>query len=106
MEKEALTSQVLDALEDVIDPELGIDIVNLGLIYDVDVDDAGNCQINMTLTTPGCPLSDVLDRDIKEHAGAVEGVNQVTVNLVWYPVWTMDKMPWGSEGSKDESNRF
>lgn len=86
MEKEALTSQVLDALEDVIDPELGIDIVNLGLIYDVDVDDAGNCQINMTLTTPGCPLSDVLDRDIKEHAGAVEGVNQVTVNLVWYPV--------------------
>lgn len=92
MEKEALTSQVLDALEDVIDPELGIDIVNLGLIYDVDVDDAGNCQINMTLTTPGCPLSDVLDRDIKEHASAVEGVNQVTVNLVWYPVWTMDKM--------------
>ncbi|WP_276754710.1 metal-sulfur cluster assembly factor [Limosilactobacillus ingluviei] len=92
MEKEALTSQVLDALEDVIDPELGIDIVNLGLIYDIDVDDAGNCQINMTLTTPGCPLSDVLDRDIKEHAGAVEGVNQVTVNLVWYPVWTMDKM--------------
>lgn len=90
MEKEALISQVLDALEDVIDPELGIDIVNLGLIYDVD--DAGNCQINMTLTTPGCPLSDVLDRDIKEHAGAVEGVNQVTVNLVWYPVWTMDKM--------------
>ena len=92
MEKEALTSQVLDALEDVIDPELGIDIVNLGLIYDVDVDDAGTCQINMTLTTPGCPLSDVLDRDIKEHAGAVEVVNQVTVNLVWYPVWTMDKM--------------
>ena len=92
MEKEALISQVLDALEDVIDPELGIDIVNLGLIYDVDVDDAGNCQINMTLTTPGCPLSDVLDRDIKELAGAVEGVNQVTVNLVWYPVWTMDKM--------------
>ncbi|MGS6024029.1 metal-sulfur cluster assembly factor [Limosilactobacillus fermentum] len=92
MEKEALTSQVLDALEDVIDPELGIDIVNLGLIYDVDVDDAGNCQINMTLTTPGCSLSDVLDRDIKEHAGDVEGVNQVTVNLVWYPVWTMDKM--------------
>ena len=90
MEKEALISQVLDALENVIDPELGIDIVNLGLIYDVD--DAGNCQINMTLTTPGCPLSDVLDRDIKEHAGAVEGVNQVTVNLVWYPVWTMDKM--------------
>lgn len=56
MEKEALTSQVLDALEDVIDPELGIDIVNLGLIYDVDVDDAGNCQINMTLTTPAVPF--------------------------------------------------
>lgn len=92
MEKEALTSQVLDALEDVIDPELGIDIINLGLIYDVDVDDAGNCQINMTLTTPGCPLSDILDRDIKEHTGSVEGVNQVTVNLVWYPVWTIDKM--------------
>ena len=92
MDKEALANQVLDALENVIDPELGIDIVNLGLIYDVDVDDNGTCKINMTLTTPGCPLSDVLDRDIKEKAGNIDGIKQVDINLVWYPVWTMDKM--------------
>lgn len=56
-ETEALDDRILTALEDVIDPELGIDIVNLGLIYHVDVDDDNNCEIQMTLTTMGCPLS-------------------------------------------------
>lgn len=92
MDNKELTNKVIAALENVIDPELGIDIVNLGLIYDVDIDDEGHCQINMTLTTPGCPLSDVLDHDIQDRVGELEEITDVTIKLVWYPVWTMDKM--------------
>lgn len=92
MDNKKIANDVIAALEDVIDPELGIDIVNLGLIYDVDVDDQGKCKINMTLTTPGCPLSDVLNHDIDQKARSVDGVNDVEINLVWYPIWSMDKM--------------
>lgn len=92
MEKQAVADKVTAALENVIDPELGIDIVNLGLIYGVEVDGEGHCQINMTLTTPGCPLSEVLNQDIQKQVQAVEGITSVKIKLVWYPVWTMDKM--------------
>lgn len=92
MDNKELSNKVIAALENVIDPELGIDIVNLGLVYDVDVDNEGHCQINMTLTTPGCPLSDVLNHDIQDRVGKLAGITDVTIKLVWYPVWTMDKM--------------
>ncbi|MBB1078896.1 metal-sulfur cluster assembly factor [Limosilactobacillus sp. STM2_1] len=92
MENSEIVSKVTAALENVIDPELGIDIVNLGLIYGVEVDDNGHCQINMTLTTPGCPLSDVLNQDIQKQVSAVQGITDVEIKLVWYPVWTMNKM--------------
>ena len=83
---------VMGALEKVIDPELGIDLVNLGLIYDVQVDDAGHCTTTMTLTTMGCPLGDFLNDAITEAATSVEGVKDCKINLVWEPVWGIDRM--------------
>ncbi len=87
----ALSQQVLGALENVIDPELGIDVVNLGLIYKIDVRN-GYCIITMTLTIMGCPLSDLLDDQIKQAATSVEGINSCKINLVWEPAWNIHKM--------------
>jgi len=84
--------QVKEALEKVIDPELGIDIVNLGLIYDVEVENNQRAVITMTLTTMGCPLSDMLHDSIKEAAESVEGIKSCEIQLVWYPVWNIGKM--------------
>ena len=83
-EVEAIKEDILTALETVIDPELGIDIVNLGLIYEV--------VIKMTLTTMGCPLADVLTEQIHGVLKDIPEVNNIEVKLVWYPAWTTDKM--------------
>lgn len=85
-------SRVMDALEDVIDPELGIDLVNLGLIYDVEVDDNKICTVTMTLTTMGCPLGDLLNNEITKAVTGVDGVKECKINLVWYPAWDISKM--------------
>ncbi|MDO4903736.1 MAG: metal-sulfur cluster assembly factor [Limosilactobacillus sp.] len=87
-----IETEVMRALEHVIDPELGIDLVNLGLIYDVQVDDKGECLITMTLTTMGCPLGDLLSNTIIANATSVDGVNSCKIDLVWEPVWGIDKM--------------
>lgn len=83
---------VMGALEQVIDPELGIDLVNLGLIYDVQVDEEGHCIITMTLTTMGCPLGDFLNEAITKATTSVDGVNDCKINLVWEPAWGIDRM--------------
>ncbi|ANK59536.1 MULTISPECIES: metal-sulfur cluster assembly factor [Loigolactobacillus] len=84
--------QILTALESVIDPELGIDIVNLGLIYGVDLNEEGLCHIKMTLTIMGCPLSDLLNDEITQALNEVPEVKDVDIELVWYPAWSVDKM--------------
>lgn len=91
-EIEDIKEQILTALETVIDPELGIDIVNLGLIYEVEFEKNGDTIVKMTLTTMGCPLADVLTEQIHEALKEVPEVNKVEVKLVWYPAWTTDKM--------------
>lgn len=83
--------QVLAALKTVIDPELGIDIVALGLIYEVHIT-GGEVRVEMTLTTPGCPLAPVIDSLVKEKVGAVPGVSSVEMDLVWDPPWTPELM--------------
>lgn len=93
LEAEAIKERVLAALETVIDPELGIDIVNLGLVYEVEFDaETGNTVIKMTLTTMGCPLADVLTESIHEALSDIPEVKNPEVKLVWYPAWTTDKM--------------
>lgn len=89
---EQLEKQAWEALENVIDPELGIDIVNLGLVYEVDVDDEGNATITMTLTAMGCPLAATISDDVKRALSAVDGINDAEVNIVWNPPWSKDRM--------------
>lgn len=90
---EMIKNKILDALEDVIDPELGIDIVNLGLVYEIHFDgETGETVIDMTLTTMGCPLADLLTDQIHDVMREVEEVSKVDVRLVWSPAWTVEKM--------------
>lgn|SRR5690554_708172 len=91
-EIEEIKERVLMALEQVIDPELGIDIVNLGLIYEVLLEENGFCQVNMTLTTMGCPLADVITDEIHRALKSVPEVTDIKVKLVWYPAWTTERM--------------
>lgn len=92
LEKENFKDQGFRILSTVIDPELGVDLVGLGLIYDVEVDETGLCTVTMTLTTMGCPLTDLLNNAISDALMAADEVKQVKINLVWEPVWTIDKM--------------
>lgn len=80
------------ALETVVDPELGVDIINLGLVYDVDLDDNGIAKITMTLTSIGCPLAGTITEDIKRALMDLPEVKEVDVNIVWSPAWSKDRM--------------
>jgi metal-sulfur cluster biosynthetic enzyme len=91
-EVEQIKDRILAALETVIDPELGVDIVNLGLIYEISFEDNGHTEVKMTLTTMGCPLADILTDQIHEALQEVPEVNEVEVKLVWFPAWSVDKM--------------
>jgi metal-sulfur cluster biosynthetic enzyme len=90
--EEALKENLMGALENVIDPELGIDIVNLGLIYDVDLDDNGLCTVTMTLTSMGCPLAGHIEQDIRGVLADIPQAKEIDVNIVWDPPWGKDKM--------------
>ena len=86
-----LAEEVREALKQVIDPELGLNIVDLGLVYDVQVSD-GKAVVSMTLTSPGCPVGPQILASAQAAAGTVEGVDEAEVNLVWKPFWTQDRI--------------
>lgn len=86
-----IEKKIISALSDVVDPELNISIVDLGLIYQVR-ENKGKVKILMTLTTIGCPLFSIIENQIKEKALTVEGVREVEVKLVFNPPWTIDRM--------------
>jgi FeS assembly SUF system protein len=87
-----MKEEIMERLGEVEDPELGIDIVNLGLVYGVDIDDDGNVKITMTLTAMGCPLASTINGQVTEAVKKVDGVRDVEVNIVWNPPWTKDRM--------------
>jgi len=91
--------QVLDNLKNVYDPEIGINIVDLGLIYDVDVADEGDVLITMTLTSLGCPLGPVIVQEATNALADLPGLGTVDVKLVWSPPWSPERM---SEEARDE----
>jgi len=82
---------VRQALRQVKDPELDMNIVDLGLVYDVEVDD-GQVRINMTLTSPGCPAGPMITNDIYKTVRAIEGVKDVDIDIVWEPYWTPERI--------------
>lgn len=89
---ELVKENIYGALETVIDPELGVDIVNLGLVYDVTMDDEGQTEVAMTLTSMGCPLAGTIVDQVKACLADIPEVKSVEVNIVWNPPWTKDKM--------------
>ncbi len=86
--KDSKKNDILEKLKKIIDPELGINIVDLGLIYNVRADDDGSVKIDMTLTAKGCPISNVIKYEVEEAVKGVRGVGNVVVNFVWEPKWT------------------
>ena len=86
------TDQVRTSLKQCMDPEVPISIVDLGLIYGIDISDCDDVDIKMTMTTQGCPLHETLVQDVTRFVKKVPGVKNVNVNVVWDPPWSMDKM--------------
>lgn len=84
--------KVFEALKQVIDFEIGLDIVSLGLVYDVAVDEESNVTITMTMTTPACPLAGLILQDAEDKVRQIEGVKEVKINLTFDPPWTPDRM--------------
>ena len=85
-------AQVLEALKVVKDPEIPVNVVDLGLIYGVDIAEGGLVDITMTLTSVGCPVQDLIRADAEMAVGRLDGVNSVNVEFVWTPPWGPDKM--------------
>lgn len=90
--EEAMKDSILGALENVIDPELGIDVVNLGLVYHVDMDEDGIVTVDMTLTSMGCPMGPQIIDQVKTALGELPEVKDTQVNIVWNPPWSKDMM--------------
>ena len=88
----ALRQRVVEALKQVYDPEIPVNIYDLGLIYRLDVGDGGAVTIDMTLTTPGCPVAETFPGMVEHEVGRVEGVRSAAVEIVWDPPWSQDRM--------------
>ena len=92
MDKTALEQDIIAALKTVYDPEIPVDIYELGLIYDIDIQDNGAVNIRMTLTTPMCPVADSLPMEVQEKAASVAGVTDVELQVVYDPPWNKEMM--------------
>ena len=99
----ALRDQVVEVLKGVYDPEIPVDIYELGLIYEVNVDDDANVHVLMTLTSPMCPVAESLPPEVEEKVAAIEGVEKAAVELTWDPPWDPEMM---SEAAKLELGMF
>ncbi len=102
-ELDALTDDLIGALKTVYDPEIPVDIYELGLIYKIDVSDDRDIEIDMTLTAPGCPVAGEMPIWVQDAVSSVDGVGDVKVNLVFDPPWTPERM---SEEAKVALNMF
>ena len=90
---EELEAKVIEAIKTVYDPEIPVNIYELGLIYNLEVDPIGNhADIQMTLTAPGCPVAGILPQQVADAVALVEGTGKVEVRIVWEPAWTMERL--------------
>ena len=99
----ALRDRVVEVLQTVYDPEIPVNIYEMGLVYEVDVDDESNVHILMTLTSPMCPVAESLPPEVEEKVGAIDGVAKATVEVTWDPPWDPDMM---SEAARLELGMF
>jgi len=96
-----IKQKIVEEIKKIFDPEIPVNIYELGLIYKIEVDEKNKVIVDMTLTSPNCPVAESLPNEVKENIMRVEGVSDVTLNLVWEPPWDKDKM---SEAAKLELN--
>ena len=96
-----IKQKVIEEVKKIFDPEIPVNIYELGLIYKIEVDEKNKVTVDMTLTSPNCPVAESLPNEVKENIKKVEGVSDVNLNLVWEPPWDKDKM---SEAAKLELN--
>lgn len=102
-EIDRMTNAIIEALKTVYDPEIPVDIYELGLIYTIDIGEDRNIEIDMTLTAPGCPVAGEMPVWVQNAVSAVDGVQEVKVNMVFEPFWTPDRM---SEEARVALNMF
>ena len=96
-----IKNRVIEEVKKIYDPEIPVNIYELGLIYKIEVDEKNKVNVDMTLTSPNCPVAESLPKEVKENIKKVEGVSDVNLNLVWEPPWDKGKM---SEAAKLELN--
>ena len=96
-----IKSKVIEEIKKIYDPEIPVNIYELGLIYKIEVDQKNKVTVDMTLTSPNCPAAESLPSQVKEDIMGLDGVSEVDLNLVWEPPWDKDKM---SEAAKLELN--
>ena len=96
-----LKDKVIEEIKKIFDPEIPVNIYELGLIYKIEVDKKNKVDVDMTLTSPNCPVAESLPKEVKDNIMKIEGVSDVNLNLVWEPPWDKDKM---SEAAKLELN--
>tara|TARA_Y100000590_G_scaffold468301_1_gene650578 strand:+ start:3072 stop:3374 length:303 start_codon:yes stop_codon:yes gene_type:complete len=96
-----IKNKVIEEIKKIYDPEIPVNIYELGLIYNIDVDKDNKVKIDMTLTSPNCPVAESLPNEVKDNIKKLEGVTDVDLKLVWEPPWDKDKM---SEAAKLELN--
>ena len=94
-------NKVIEEIKKIYDPEIPVNIYELGLIYKIEVDNNNKVNVDMTLTSPNCPVAESLPKEVKSNIMKIEGVSDVNLNLVWEPPWDKDKM---SEAAKLELN--
>jgi FeS assembly SUF system protein len=96
-EKQMLELKIIDALQTCYDPEIPVNIYDLGLVYGIEISDSSDLRIKMTLTAPNCPVAQSLPMEVEKKVSAIEGVKSAQVEVVWEPPWSPEKM---SEGAK------
>jgi FeS assembly SUF system protein len=96
-----IKTKVIEEIKKIYDPEIPVNIYDLGLIYKIEVDEKNKVNLDMTLTSPNCPVAESLPKDVEKNIMKIEGVSEVKLNLVWEPPWDKDRM---SEAAKLELN--
>ena len=92
MDKKIFEDSIINVIKTIFDPEIPVNIYELGLIYDVRVDDDSNAEVDMTLTTPNCPVAESLPAEVKQKIELIAGIKKVEVNLLFDPPWDKDMM--------------